>query len=193
MLIADLDQVADAELAGILLSLQRAAYRVEAALIGDDRIPPLHEKLDDLRAQPLRWLGAFEDGQLVGAIAWTESDGTCDIDRLVVAPGSHRRGVGSALVGAVISRPGLHRKCIEVSTGRDNGPARALYAQFGFAHVGRSRSHPRAVGQPVRAERGRERQVCAGQTVSGCWGDRTIIRPVRYTTSALPAAKAPVV
>ncbi|YCK34165.1 hypothetical protein ACNF49_08735 [Actinomadura sp. ATCC 39365] len=52
-----------------LLDLQRAAYAVEAALIGDDRVPPLHEPLSDLLAAPLTWVGAFEGDALLGAIA----------------------------------------------------------------------------------------------------------------------------
>jgi hypothetical protein len=61
----------DGELARGLLRVQHAAYAVEAALIGDDRIPPLHEGLDDLRSAPLLWLAAFTGGALVGAVAWT--------------------------------------------------------------------------------------------------------------------------
>ena len=41
---------ADETLARSLLAVQHAAYAVEAALIGDDRIPPLHETLADLSA-----------------------------------------------------------------------------------------------------------------------------------------------
>ncbi|MEU8325548.1 hypothetical protein AB0C33_44875 [Nonomuraea sp. NPDC048881] len=36
------------------------AYAVEAVLIGDDRIPPLHEPLADLLPAPLTWVGAFD-------------------------------------------------------------------------------------------------------------------------------------
>ena len=54
-----------------LLAVQHAAYAVEAKIIEDDRIPPLSETLDELRARPLRWVGAFdEDELLVGAAAW---------------------------------------------------------------------------------------------------------------------------
>ncbi|GAA0897356.1 hypothetical protein GCM10009557_71990 [Virgisporangium ochraceum] len=87
MEISELTPGSDEPLASALLSLQHAAYAVEAAAIGDDRIPPLHETLDELRAGPLRWLGAFQDDRVVGAIAWTEDGSTVDIDRLVVDPG----------------------------------------------------------------------------------------------------------
>ncbi|WP_422734286.1 GNAT family N-acetyltransferase [Micromonospora sp. WMMD558] len=158
---------ADEALARSVLAVQHAAYAVEAALIGDDRIPPLHETVTDLRAAPLRWLAAFAadlpgdgpgvqpgagppasaadlpgDGasvntgapRLAGAIAWTEDDATVDIDRLVVDPAAHRRGVGRALVGAVLARAGARR--VVVATGRANQPARRLYESLGFTAIG---------------------------------------------------------
>ncbi|MEU4723597.1 GNAT family N-acetyltransferase [Nonomuraea dietziae] len=117
-----------------LLDLQRAAYAVEAELIGDDRIPPLHESLDELLAEPLRWRGAFDDdGTCVGAVAWSETPEEIDIDRLVVHPRAHRRGIGRALVAELLGRAaGRH---VIVSTGRDNGPARTLYEKLGFTKV----------------------------------------------------------
>ncbi|SCL35621.1 Acetyltransferase (GNAT) family protein [Micromonospora pallida] len=168
----------DGTVAGDLLRVQRAAYAVEAALIGDDRIPTLWESLDELRAAPLRWLGAFTPsgeppvpaggeppvpaggeppvpagtdsrvgppdtvparpyepaGRLVGAVAWTEDATTLDIDRLVVDPAAHRRGVGRALVGALLTRAG--DRTVLVATGRANRPARALYESFGFTALG---------------------------------------------------------
>ena len=88
-----------------LLAVQHAAYAIEAKIIGDDRIPPLSETLEELRAQPLRWAGAFDEGELlVGAVAWEETVDEMDINRLVVDPGAHRRGVGRALVEEVMTR-----------------------------------------------------------------------------------------
>jgi ribosomal protein S18 acetylase RimI-like enzyme len=133
VLIRDVIPAADAELARALLRVQRAAYVVEAALIHDDQIPPLHEDLDDLRQAPLRWLVAVIDDQLSGAVAWKQKADEFDIDRLFVAPSAHRRGVGLALVGEVLRRAGTRRTT--VSTGRGNGPARALYERLGFCRV----------------------------------------------------------
>ncbi|NUW35020.1 GNAT family N-acetyltransferase [Nonomuraea sp. SMC257] len=114
-----------------LLDLQHAAYAVEAELIGDDRIPPLHETLDALRAEPLTWLGAFDDdGGLLGAVAWEESPDEIDVNRLIVHPRAHRRGIGRALVEQVMARAAGRR--VIVSTGRDNVPARSLYERLGF-------------------------------------------------------------
>lgn len=124
----------DGDFAGRLLAVQRAAYRVEASLIGDDRIPALHEEVEELRAAPLSWLGAFDDGRrLVGAVAWAEHVDGVEINRLVVDPAFHRRGAGRELVQAVLSRAG-HRRTI-VSTGRANLPALALYRELGFQQL----------------------------------------------------------
>jgi ribosomal protein S18 acetylase RimI-like enzyme len=130
VLIADLSP-ADDLLGGELLALQKAAYAVEAEIIKDDRIPPLHESLADLRAQPLRWLGAVdEDGRLAGAVAWEETVDEVDVNRLIVRPGALRRGIGRALVKEVLVRAGARR--VVVATGRDNAPARRLYEGLGF-------------------------------------------------------------
>jgi ribosomal protein S18 acetylase RimI-like enzyme len=120
----------DAPLARELLRLQHAAYAVEAALIGDDRIPTLTETVEELRAAPLTWLAAYGDGVLLGAVAWTGDPAGVDIDRLVVDPAAHRRGVGTALVRAVLADAA--GRAVTVSTGRANAPARTLYERLGF-------------------------------------------------------------
>lgn len=122
----------DPSVADRVLEIQRAAYSVEAALIGFDRIPPLHESLDDLVEAPLEWLGVVERNVIVAAIAITGSGRRCDIDRLVVDPEHHRRGLGRRLVEAV-----LHHELVTVSTGEGNAPAIALYESLGFIRTGR--------------------------------------------------------
>ncbi|MFI6298222.1 GNAT family N-acetyltransferase [Nonomuraea sp. NPDC050790] len=118
-----------------LLDLQHAAYAIEAEIIGDDRIPPLHEDLAGLQGAALIWLGAFDDeGTLTGAVAWEETAGLLDINRLIVDPGVLRQGIGRTLVKEVLARAG-GRKVI-VSTGRDNTPARTLYERLGFGNTG---------------------------------------------------------
>lgn len=119
-----------AALAPTLLGLQRRAYAVEAELIGDQRIPTLHETEPELRAAGLDWLVALDSGVLLGALGFRVSDGTVDIDRLVVDPAQHRRGIGRALVRAAVDLGDRGT----VSTGRDNPPARRLYESLGFTH-----------------------------------------------------------
>lgn len=123
-----------------LWELQRAAYAVEAELIGDDRIPALLEEPDELVARPLRWAVAEDDGVVLGAIAWQETADVVDVDRLVVDPAAHRRGVGRALVGWLVDR--ATGREVVVGTGRDNRPARALYEQAGFLPTGEREALP---------------------------------------------------
>jgi GNAT superfamily N-acetyltransferase len=117
-------------LAPHLLELQRSAYSVEAALIGDDRIPPLHESEQDLLSARLHWVVILDGDQIAGALGYSVEEDSVDIDRLMIGPRYHRRGLGSALVTRVMS---LKARTI-VATGRENAPARALYEALGFTH-----------------------------------------------------------
>jgi ribosomal protein S18 acetylase RimI-like enzyme len=113
-----------------LLRLQHAAYAVEAALIEDDRIPPLHESEQDLVTASLLWVATFDADLIVGAVGYTIENDVCDIDRLMIDPNYRRRGLGRTLVTAVA---GLAEAAI-VSTGMKNTPARNLYESLGFSH-----------------------------------------------------------
>ncbi|MDW3220065.1 MAG: GNAT family N-acetyltransferase [Acidimicrobiales bacterium] len=119
---------ADDQLTDRIVEIQRAAYTVEAELIGFDRIPVLQETAADVRHQRgLTWLGAFVDDALAGVIAWTQDGDTVDIDRLAIDPAFARRGLGRGLVRAV---PAARETT--VSTGAANAPAVALYVGEGF-------------------------------------------------------------
>lgn len=136
-----LSPAGDAVLAAELLGLQRAAYAVEAELLGTDRIPPLHEGLDELRAAPLRWLGAVDDIGLAGAVAWSVIPEGINLERLVVAPRAFRRGLGRRLVAAVQDRAAPGER-VTVATGRANVPARRLYEGLGFVAVQHREAEP---------------------------------------------------
>lgn len=129
--IAELHPAQDRGVATDLLALQRAAYAVEAALIGDDRIPTLTETLDELQEAGLRWRGVLVDGRPVAAVAWVDDDEERDIHRLVVHPDHARRGLGWALVGDLLDDAG--ERGVVVSTAEANAPARRLYERAGFA------------------------------------------------------------
>lgn len=127
----------------------RAAYRVEADLIGSDAIPALHETLADMLASPLRWLGVGDPPEAV--LAWTFADGAVDIDRLCVRPDRFRRGLASALLTdllAATSGP------VTVATGAANAPAIALYTRHGFTRAGDIEPEPGLVVTRFRLERG---------------------------------------
>ena len=114
-----------------LVELQRRAYAVEAALIGHDGIPQLTETAAELHAAGLVWLGiAGADGRPVAAIAYSWNGPVLDIERLTVDPAAFRRGLARRLLAALPPA-----QVTVVSTGRDNLPARALYARHGFRHV----------------------------------------------------------
>ncbi|PRY34787.1 GNAT family N-acetyltransferase [Umezawaea tangerina] len=115
-----------------LWELQRAAYAVEARLIGFDAIPPLHETPDELRACGESFLGT--EG-LTGAVSWVRlDDGVLDICRLVVHPAHHRSGIARALLDALDTLEPSDRTV--VSTGTANLPAMELYRSRGFLPTG---------------------------------------------------------
>lgn len=134
MIFSSPDPAADPYVALALLNLQRASYAVEAELIGDDRIPPLCQDEVDLTAFRGHWLLAWDGVDLVGAATWVERESLVEIDKVMVRPIAHRRGIGGQLVSRVIDAAADRQ--ISVATGRDNAPARALYGKYGFADVG---------------------------------------------------------
>ncbi|WP_051782611.1 MULTISPECIES: GNAT family N-acetyltransferase [unclassified Streptomyces] len=131
MQIRPLDLSDDATAAAVH-RIGRAAYAVEAELIGFDGIPALGESLAEMRQTDLRWAGAFaEDGAPAGFLAWAESDGGVSIDRLCVDPARFRQGVASLLLRHALTHlfPG---RPVEVTTGAANAPAVTLYRRMGF-------------------------------------------------------------
>jgi ribosomal protein S18 acetylase RimI-like enzyme len=133
--LADLDTLRQ------LWDLQRAAYAVEALLIGFDGIPALHESLEQLGACDESFLGIRDESRLVGAVSWTRlPNGALDICRLVVHPDAHRRGIATALLDALDSIESADLTI--VSTGTANLPALALYHRRGFKPAGERQIAP---------------------------------------------------
>jgi ribosomal protein S18 acetylase RimI-like enzyme len=133
--LGDPDTLAD------IVRVQRASYRVEAELIGFDGLPPLRETPEELAAVPESFLGAFEDGRLLGAVAFQRHRTWVDIYRLVVDPAAFRRGIATRLLDALDD---LHPDAAwtTVATGERNAPAIALYERRGFDAVGRTAVAP---------------------------------------------------
>lgn len=132
--IGRLERLDDPTLGAALLRLQHAAYRVEADLIGDERIPPLHEDLPALLALPLAWLVASGKKGVLGALGYERTAPGWDIDRLVVDPDAFGLGTARALVTHLLALADGER--VIVSTGRNNRPARRLYETSGFRPLG---------------------------------------------------------
>ena len=126
-----------------VLAIQHAAYAVEAALVGYDQIPPLHETLAELQSQPLIFLGVSCDHTLAGVLAYQREGGTVDIDRLAVDPAFFRRGLGTKLLRELFVRERDAAR-FTVSTGRGNEPALKVYERCGFQVVGEAEPAPGA-------------------------------------------------
>jgi ribosomal protein S18 acetylase RimI-like enzyme len=127
--------LSDRALAERLLTIQHAAYAVEAELIGFDGIPPLQEDLAGLMTSTEHWLGRYDGDVLVGAVAYEfPDDATVEISRLIVDPAHARRGHGRALLDhldALEPRP-----VSLVSTGSANTPATSLYTSRDYTETG---------------------------------------------------------
>jgi ribosomal protein S18 acetylase RimI-like enzyme len=118
-----------------LLALQRRAYRVEAALIGSEKIPPLRETLAQLQSCGETFLVARVDGALAAAISWRYADDVLDVHRLFVDPCHFRRGLASALLRSATQAEPAARRVI-VQTGAANAPAVRFYEREGFVRAG---------------------------------------------------------
>jgi GNAT superfamily N-acetyltransferase len=140
MILATPDPALDPWFARELLRLQHAAYRREAELVGDDRLPPLQHDEVGLPAWRGRYLVAWREVALVGAVAWRDHRDHLDVDRLMVDPAAHRQGIGSLLLRTILERAG--DRPVVVATGRANTPALGLYAQHGFEVEGEEQVPP---------------------------------------------------
>ena len=125
--------LSDPAVAERLLTIQHAAYAVEAELIGFDGIPPLQEDLAGLMASTEHWLGRYDGAVLVGAVAYELTDDSVDISRLIVDPAYARRGHGRALLDHLDQLE--PRPVSLVSTGSANTPAITLYKARGYTEI----------------------------------------------------------
>lgn len=125
--------LADEATAADVYRIGRAAYAVEAELIGFDGIPALRESLAQMRARDLHWVGAVSAaGELAGFLAWERRPGGgIGIDRLCVDPAWFRQGIASLLLRHALTELFPDRQ-VEVTTGAANAPAVTLYERLGF-------------------------------------------------------------
>ena len=121
--------------AGQIHVLQRAAYSVEAQRIGSGDFPPLRETLDALRRCTDCFLVFVEDGNFIGCLSYEQAGAIFTITRLVVVPQHFRRGIASALLRRLESRPPLG-SVICASTADLNEPAIRAYEKQGYATAG---------------------------------------------------------
>lgn len=136
---------ADPATAAALIELQRAAYALEAALLGVPDLPPMRETASDLARDGLTYLVArntyggngsdpFQPEVFHGIVAYRRDGDVVDVHKLAVHPQALRQGLASRLLDAVEARERGARRWL-VGTGEGNAPALALYGGRGFTAV----------------------------------------------------------
>lgn len=127
--------------APLILALQREAYQGEARLHDEFGIAPLRQTLEELEREmgPKVVLKAVaEDGGIVGSVRAWEKDGTCMIERVIVAPALQGRGIGTSLMREVEARfAGAAR--FELFTGHKSARNLRFYAKLGYREFRRQR------------------------------------------------------
>ncbi|WP_019421724.1 GNAT family N-acetyltransferase [Paenibacillus sp. OSY-SE] len=114
--------------------LQQLAYRIEADILGFDRIPPLMDTIEDLRQTVEKFYGWWDGVELVGALSYEMVTPTImDICRLMVRPDHFRQGIGSELLKFALQCPQV--SIFRIATGVRNLPALKLYEREGFRAV----------------------------------------------------------
>jgi ribosomal protein S18 acetylase RimI-like enzyme len=138
--------------AGELLTVQRAAYLVEAQRYKDPLIPPLTETLDEVRAAIagdavvlVARVATAHGDRLVGSVRGTVIDSTGRVGRLAVAPDLHGHGIGRRLLTAVEAALAPRVTRFELFTGAHSDGNLHLYRTAGYVDLGH-RSTPEGPG-----------------------------------------------
>ncbi|MCY9512765.1 GNAT family N-acetyltransferase [Paenibacillus apiarius] len=114
--------------------LQRLAYRIEADILGFERIPPLMDTIADLRQTSETFYGWWADVELVGALSYEmAAPAIMDICRLMVRPDHFRQGIGTELLKHALQLP--QASTYWIATGVRNVAALKLYEREGFRAV----------------------------------------------------------
>jgi GNAT superfamily N-acetyltransferase len=117
--------------AGEVLTLQRAAFIVEAQRYGDPNIQPLTETLDEVRRELNgHAIGIRINGRLVGSVRWDTEGDTTTILKLIVAPDMQAQGIGAALLRSAEQLSGSHHFVV-LTGGRSERNLR-FYANAGY-------------------------------------------------------------
>lgn len=130
-----------------ILAVQRAAFEAEAQLVNDWNIPPLTQTLDELTndwRKGIMLKAVNEDGIIVGTVRGHNAPDGFYIGRLAVLPQWQGRGMGTALLEAIIAIAKACRLVLFTSTKSERNLR--LYEKFGFTHFKKSTT---ATGVPL--------------------------------------------
>ncbi|MFC4709496.1 GNAT family N-acetyltransferase [Enterococcus eurekensis] len=111
--------------------IQKAAYQIEAELLGTDQIPPLQESFTGLQEVDESFIGFYQKKKLTGVLSYKIEEQVIDVYRLFIDPSALRQGIGKKLLNYVCQQ---HKNCQKmiVSTGEKNQPAVHFYEAYGF-------------------------------------------------------------
>ncbi|MEU7481602.1 GNAT family N-acetyltransferase [Lentzea sp. NPDC042327] len=128
----------DADRAGEVMTVQRAAYLVEARRYGAWDLPPLVETLAQVRdhissGQPA--LGAFDGHRLVGSVRGNVDGDRMEVARLFVAPDQQGRGIGRKLLDAAAGAAPSGVDVLWLFTGARSEENIRLYESAGFVKI----------------------------------------------------------
>jgi tRNA (guanine37-N1)-methyltransferase len=131
--------------AGEIHVLQLAAFLSEAQLYDDYTIPPL---TDDPAATAARLergivLKAVAGTRIVGSIHLVVDDSVGQIERLMVAPDWHGRGLGARLLRAAEQVAPAEVTSYELNTGALSDRNLAVYRKAGYRELGREPQTPK--------------------------------------------------
>ena len=130
-----------------ILAVQKAAFEAEAQLVNDWNIPPLTQTLDELTndwRKGIMLKAVNEDGIIVGTVRGHNAPDGFYIGRLAVLPQWQGRGMGTALLEAIIAIAEACRLVLFTSTKSERNLR--LYEKFGFTHFKKSTT---ATGVPL--------------------------------------------
>jgi ribosomal protein S18 acetylase RimI-like enzyme len=116
-----------------ILTLQKLAYRDEAAIYDDYTIPPLTQTLEQTQADfdNQLFLKATVNGKIIGSVRAHIQRETCFIGRLIVHPEYRNRGIGSQLMSE-IERHFSGAERYELFTGHKSERNLHLYRKLGY-------------------------------------------------------------
>jgi predicted N-acetyltransferase YhbS len=122
-----------------VLSVQRAAFTVEAQLYDDPSLPPLQESREQLIADldRSRGLVALDGDRVVGSVRVRVEGTSLHIARLSVAPDQQGRGLGTLLLARAESVADAEEALL--FTGHLSASNLRLYARAGYVERRRVR------------------------------------------------------